>query len=72
MTAIPSITQGGWPPLGIQIFPNTVLAPAGRPSTVSRWRMCVYSWLISSATQSSKSLMLERGSGVAAKPCTRS
>ena len=43
ITAIPSMTQGGWAPLGIQIFPKMELAAAGTPSTVSRWRMCVYS-----------------------------
>ena len=71
-TAIPSMNHGGCTPFGIQIFPKMAFATRGTPSMVSRWRMCVYSCSISSATQSSKSLMVDRGSGVAAYPCTRS
>ena len=46
--AMPSMNQRGCSPLVIQSLPKMLLTACGSPSTVSRWRMCVYSWLISS------------------------
>ena len=65
-TARPSMNQIGCSPLVIQSLPKMSLVAAGRPRTVSRCRMCVYSWLISSKTLSSKSASVERESGGAA------
>ena len=61
--AIPSMNQSGWMPFGIQILPKTSFTPSGNPSTVSRWRMWVYSWAISSYALSSKSASVLRESG---------
>ena len=46
--AMPSMNQIGCPPLVIHSLPKTSFTACGRPSTVSRWRMCVYSCEISS------------------------
>ncbi len=52
-TAKPSKIQRGCHWFGIAVLPMILLSNAGRPDTLSTCMMCVYSWVISSFSQSS-------------------
>ncbi|MNT45365.1 hypothetical protein D3C72_1819480 [compost metagenome] len=67
VTARPSIRKVGWNRLGKSTRPKTLLMCFGRPSTVSKCRMCVYSCRMTVLKKSSKRPQRMSESGVPRK-----